>query len=413
MQILLVGGAVRDTLLGLPVTERDWVVIGGTPEQMLALGYRQVGNDFPVFLHPQTAEEYALARRERKSGHGYHGFSIDSDADVTLEEDLSRRDLSVNAMAIDTNGRLIDPWGGERDLHDRVLRHVSPAFTEDPLRVLRVARFMARFAGLGFRVHPQTIELMREITASGELGHLVAERIWSEIRRALAEPSPQEFVRTLRECGALTVVLPELDALFGVPQPPLHHPEIDTGEHVLLALQLAARLKLSGAARFAVLVHDLGKALTPRERWPAHIGHERLGTAPVRTLCERLRVPKAWRELALLVCLHHTRCHRAVEMRAAALVRLLEKLDAWRQEERFDEFLGACEADARGRAGFEERAYPSAVRLRLARDAARGVSAAAALARGLRGEQIARDLHQQRCRAVARSLEENGGFPSP
>lgn len=396
---------MRDALLGIPARERDWVVVGATPEQMRHLGYRQVGHDFPVFLHPQSGEEYALARRERKSGHGYHGFSVESDASVSLEEDLSRRDLSINAMAMADDGRLIDPWGGERDLHDRVLRHVSPAFSEDPLRVLRVARFMARLARLGFSVHPQTLELMRGIVADGELEHLVAERSWTEIRRALSEPSPQEFVRTLRACDALAVVLPEVDALFGVPQPPRHHPEIDTGEHILLALQVSARLGLSGAARFAVLVHDIGKALTPREKWPSHVGHERLGVAPLRSLCARLRVPKAWRELAILVCLHHARCHRVPEMRATALLRLLEDLDALRQGERFEEFLAACEADARGRLGFEESSYVSAERLRHAREVALGVGAAAALERGLRGVQIARDLHQRRCRAIAQSLE--------
>ncbi len=404
MRIFLVGGAVRDTLLGLPVTERDWVVVGATAEQMLARGYRQVGHDFPVFLHPQTAEEYALARRERKSGHGYHGFSVESDASVSLEEDLSRRDLSINAMAMDADGRLIDPWGGGRDLHDRVLRHVSAAFSEDPLRVLRVARFMARFARFGFQVHPQTLALMREIVASGELAHLVAERVWVEMRRALAEPSPQEFVRTLRACNALAAVLPEVDALFGVPQPAEPHPEIDTGEHVLLALRVAARRGLSAPARFAVLVHDVGKALTPRDRWPSHIGHEQLGAPAVRTLCTRLRVPNTWRELAVLVCLHHTRCHGAMQMRAAALVRLLEDLDALRQGERFEEFLAACDADARGRTGFEERDYSSPQRLRRAREAALSVSAAPALARGLRGEQIRHDLHQRRCQAVAQAL---------
>ncbi|MCG3171637.1 MAG: Multifunctional CCA protein [Pseudomonadales bacterium] len=404
MRVYLVGGAVRDSLLGLPVGERDWVVVGATAEQMLARGYRRVGRDFPVFLHPQTAEEYALARRERKSGHGYRGFSVETDGSVSLEEDLARRDLSINAMAMDADGHLIDPWGGERDLRARVLRHVSAAFTEDPLRVLRVARFMARFAPLGFSVHPQTLALMREIVASGELGHLVAERVWAETRRALAEAAPQEFVRTLRACGALAAVLPEVDALFGVPQPAVHHPEIDTGEHVLLALRMAAQRALSTPARFAVLVHDLGKALTPRAGWPSHTGHEQLGAQAVRALCARLRVPSAWRELAVLVCLHHTRCHRAAEMRAATLLTLLEDLDALRQGERFEDFLAACDADARGRGGREDCAYPGPERLRRARAAALTIDAAASLARGLRGEQIARDLHERRCHAIAAAL---------
>lgn len=407
MQVYLVGGAVRDTLLGLPVRERDWVVVGASAARMLEHGYRQVGRDFPVFLHPQTAEEYALARRERKSGHGYHGFSIHSDESVTLEEDLARRDLTVNAMAMDAAGRLIDPWGGEHDLRERVLRHVSAAFAEDPLRVLRVARFMARFARLGFRVHPQTLELMRNIVASGELQHLVAERIWAETHRALAEPAPQEFLGTLRDCGALAVVMPEVDALFGVPQPPEHHPEIDTGEHILLALRVAADHGFTTPARFAVMVHDLGKALTPREQWPAHIGHERRGVPLVRALCARLRVPRAWCDLAVLVCLHHTRCHQAAQMRAPALLRLLEDLDALRQPQRFEAFLAACEADARGRTGFEHRDYASPALLRRVREVALTVTAAEALERGLSGPQIAQDLHQRRCQAVARALAED------
>jgi len=410
VQIYLVGGAVRDRMLGLPRGERDWVVVGGSREQMLALGYRQVGRDFPVFLHPGTGEEYALARRERKSGHGYRGFSCETGAQVSLEDDLARRDLSINAMAEDAEGSLIDPYGGARDLEERVLRHVSAAFVEDPLRVLRVARFMARFATRGFRVHPDTMALMRDMAASGELSHLVAERVWTETRRALAEPSPQEYVRTLRECGALGAIFPEIDALFGVPQPPCHHPEIDTGEHLLLSLRLAAELGLSEPARFAVLVHDLGKALTPRERWPSHVGHEALGAAAVRALCERLRVPVKHRELALAVCMHHTRCHRALEMRAPALVSLLEDVDALRNGERFEEFLAACEADARGRGGLEQRPYAQAAVLRRARAAAATVTAAPALARGLRGPQIAAEMHRMRCVEVARILGESHGM---
>jgi tRNA nucleotidyltransferase (CCA-adding enzyme) len=409
VHIYLVGGAVRDRMLGIATGERDWVVVGASREQMLALGFRQVGRDFPVFLHPETGEEYALARRERKSGHGYAGFTCETGAQVSLEDDLARRDLSINAMAEDPDGRLIDPHGGAQDLRDRVLRHVSDAFVEDPLRVLRVARFMARFAARGFRVHPDTMTLMRDMAASGELSHLVAERVWTETRRALGEASPEEYFRTLRQCGALGATFPEIQALFGVPQPERHHPEIDTGEHTLLCLRLAAQLRLSETARFAVLVHDLGKALTPREHWPSHVGHEKLGAVAVRALCERLRVPVRHRELALAVCLHHTRCHRVLEMRAPAIVSLLEDLDALRNGERFEEFLAACEADARGRSGLEQRPYPQAGMLRRARAAAATVTAASALARGLRGPQIAAEMHRSRCVEVARILGEPHG----
>ena len=407
MQIYLVGGAVRDRMLDIPTGERDWVVVGASREQMLALGFRQVGRDFPVFLHPETGDEYALARRERKSGHGYAGFTCETGAQVSLEDDLARRDLSINAMAEDPEGRLIDPHGGAQDVRDRVLRHVSDAFVEDPLRVLRVARFMARFAARGFRVHPATMTLMRDMAASGELSHLVAERVWTETHRALGEASPEEYFRTLRQCGALGATFPEIEALFGVPQPERHHPEIDTGEHIMLCLRLAAELRLSERARFAVLVHDLGKALTPREHWPSHVGHERLGAVAVRALCERLRVPVRHRELALAVCLHHTRCHRALEMRAPAIVSLLEEVDALRNGERFEEFLAACEADARGRTGLEQRPYMQAETLRRARAAAATVTAAPALARGLRGPHIAAEMHRLRCVEVARILGES------
>ena len=410
MHIYLVGGAVRDRMLGIPPSERDWVVVGASREQMLALGFRQVGRDFPVFLHPATGEEYALARRERKSGHGYAGFSCETGAQVSLEDDLARRDLSINAMAEDPEGRLIDPYGGAQDLRDRVLRHVSDAFVEDPLRVLRVARFMARFAARGFRVHPATMTLMRR---HGRERRTVAPGARNgcgpKPAGRWAKPSPQEYFRTLRECGALGAIFPEIDALFGVPQPERHHPEIDTGEHILLCLRLAAELGLSEQARFAVLVHDLGKALTPREHWPSHVGHEKLGAVAVRALCERLRVPVKHRELALAVCLHHTRCHRALEMRAPAIVSLLEDVDALRNGERFEEFLAACEADARGRSGLEQRPYAQADMLRRARAAAATVTAAPALARGLRGPQIAAEMHRSRCVEVARILGEPHG----
>jgi len=409
VQIYLVGGAVRDKLLGLEIGERDWVVVGATHEDMLARGFRPVGRDFPVYLHPESGEEYALARRERKTGPGYRGFVCDTGEEVSLEDDLLRRDLTINAMAEDGEGRLIDPFGGRADLRRGLLRHVSEAFVEDPLRVLRVARFAARFAARNFSVAPETMTLMKRITASGELDHLVPERSWAETRRALAETAPQEFFRVLRDCGALAVVFPEIDRLFGVPQPPRYHPEIDTGEHVLLCLQQAARLGLSPMARFAVLVHDLGKGLTPPENWPSHVGHEKAGAREVRALCERFKVPVKWRELALLVCLHHTRCHRIMEMKASTIVTLLEDVDAFRQPERFAEFIAACEADARGRTGLELRPYPHAARLHRARERAAAVTADDALARGLHGEEIGAEIHRLRCAAVAAMLEEGRG----
>ena len=406
MKTYLVGGAVRDRLLGIEVIERDWVVVGATGNDMLARGLRRVGRDFPVFLDPRSGDQYALARRERKSGHGYAGFEFEVDTGVSLEDDLGRRDLTINAIAEDLDGTLIDPYGGQADLERGVLRHVSDAFVEDPLRVLRVARFAARFATRGFTVAPETLALMGEITDSGELDHLVAERVWEETRRALGETRPDVYFATLRACGALATVFPEIERLFGVPQPPRHHPEIDTGIHILLCLQLAARLELAPIARFALLTHDLGKALTPPEQWPSHIGHEQLGAAAVRVLCARLRVPVKWRELALLVCLHHTRCHRALEMRASAIVSLLEDLDATRNSERFEQFLAACEADARGRTGLEDEPYPQAAHLRRACAAAATISSASALASGLSGPQVGAEMHRLRCVEVARVLQQ-------
>ena len=404
MKAWLVGGAVRDRLLGLPVKERDWVVTGASEQQMLAAGYRRVGHDFPVFLHPATGEEHALARQELKSGLGHTGFVFDTSASVRLEDDLLRRDLTINAMAEDADGRIIDPHGGQRDLAARVLRHVSPAFAEDPLRVLRVARFAARFHALGFSIAPETCALMRAMAAGGELSHLTAERVFAEVRLALGTGSPQTFVRVLRDCGALAVVLPEVDRLFGVPQPARYHPEIDTGEHVLLALEISARLEHDEPTRFAVLVHDLGKALTDPAAWPSHVGHEELGAQAIAELCDRLRVPARWRELAIVTSRLHTRCHRALEMQPAGMVRLLEAADAFRQPERFGQMLQACEADARGRTGLDAVPYAQAQRLRVAFDAAATVSAQEAVAAGLRGEQIRDRLHQQRCAAVRAAL---------
>ena len=352
-----VGGAVRDRLLGLPVHEIDHVVVGARPDDLLALGYRQVGKDFPVFLHPETQAEHALARTERKQGSGYHGFICDFSPEVTLEEDLIRRDLTVNAMAEDDDGQVIDPHGGQADLAARVLRHVSPAFSEDPLRVLRVARFAARYKPLGFRIADETLILMRQLSRSGELETLTPERVWQETARALADPDPAEYIRVLQDCGALAVLMPEVHALFGVPQRADYHPEVDTGLHVLLCLQQAVRLQASPAVRYAVLVHDLGKGLTPDHVLPRHTGHEARGLPLIRRLGERLRVPRAWQELALLVGEYHLDCHRAVELRPDTLLKRLTALDAWRRPERFTDFLLACEADARGRTGLEDIPY--------------------------------------------------------
>ncbi len=374
-QVYLVGGAVRDELLGLPVRERDWVVTGATPEWLLDQGFRQVGADFPVFLHPETSEEYALARTERKRGHGYHGFVVTFDPGVSIEDDLARRDLTINAIARDADGTLVDPHGGRADLEARTLRHVSPAFSEDPLRVLRVARFAARLHHLGFTVHPETRELMRGIAASGELGHLVPERAWSEIGRAMGGPRPRVFVEVLRDCDALAELLPELDALFGVPQVAKYHPEVDAGEHVLMTLDMAERLGGGTDAVTAVLLHDLGKGVTPAETLPSHHGHEHTGVPLVEAVCERYRLPNRTRDLAVKVCREHLRCHRLLEARPDTVMKLLESLDAFRRDD-LDDFVLACEADYRGRGGgLDERPYPQGDRLKAALAAAKAMRA--------------------------------------
>jgi tRNA nucleotidyltransferase (CCA-adding enzyme) len=399
--VYLVGGAVRDELLELPPEEKDWVVTGCTPDELLAEGYRQVGSSFPVFLHPVTGEEYALARTERKQGHGYHGFTVDFHADVTLEEDLARRDLTVNAMARDSQGRLIDPFGGARDLRDRLLRHVSPAFREDPLRVLRVARFAARFAPLGFHVHPDTLELMREISRSGELEYLVPERIWAEMAKAMAAAEPGRFVQVLRDCGALAVLLPEVDRLFGVPQPADVHPEVDTGLHVLMAMNLAARAAASPEAVFALLLHDVGKGQTAASEWPRHIGHEAGGLPLIEAICSRLKVPGSFRDLAVSVGSLHLRVHRLCEMRPGSVMRLIEEAGLLRRPEQLTDFLAACEADYRGRAGREDRAYPQADRLRVALEAALSIQARDLDTTGLEGVQIGAKLREARIAAIS------------
>ncbi|HHQ14277.1 MAG TPA: multifunctional CCA addition/repair protein [Chromatiales bacterium] len=407
MQTYLVGGAVRDKLLGLPVTERDWVVTGATPEELARLGYRQVGRSFPVFLHPQTHEEYALARTERKTGPGYHGFEFRADPDVSLEDDLRRRDLTINAMAEDEHGQLIDPYGGQADLEARLLRHVSDAFREDPVRILRVARFAARLHPLGFQVHPDTLKLMREMVAAGEADALVPERVWKETETALGEPCPAVFVQVLRDCGALRVIYPEIDRLFGVPQPARYHPEIDTGVHTLMALEQAARLTPEPEVRFAVLVHDLGKGTTPQTEWPRHVGHEKRSGRLVRQLCKRVGAPARYRDLAVQVAEHHQLCHRAGELRPSTVLKLLESLDAFRRPERFEAFLLACEADARGRTGLEDRPYPQADRLRRAREAAAAVTADRLREQGLSGPELGDAIRQTRLSAIERAVATN------
>ena len=388
MQTYLVGGAVRDHLLNRPVKDNDWVVVGATPEEMISKGYEQVGADFPVFLHPDTKEEYALARTERKSGKGYQGFVCDFSSAVTLEEDLLRRDLTINAMAQESDGKIIDPYNGQTDLQNRILRHVSPAFQEDPLRVLRVARFAARFAGLGFRIADETMDLMKQMVLDNELDHLVAERVWTETQRSLGENSPDTYFRVLRECGALKVWFEELDALFGVPQPEKHHPEIDTGEHALLCLQAAQKLSDSTAVRWAALTHDLGKGRTPESEWPRHFGHEKKGLSPVKQLCNRLKAPNDAKTLALLSSEFHTHVHRAFELRPDTLLKLFDQVDAWRRPERFEDFLLVCIADARGRTGLEECDYPQAEYCRDALKEALTITAQDIIATGIQGAEI-------------------------
>jgi tRNA nucleotidyltransferase (CCA-adding enzyme) len=404
MKIYQVGGAVRDKLLKQPVTDRDWVVVGGTPEEMEKLGYKPVGKDFPVFLHPQSHEEYALARTERKSGKGYKGFTFHTSPAITLEEDLVRRDLTINAMAEDEQGNVIDPFGGVRDLELGILRHVSPAFAEDPLRVLRVARFAAR---LNFRVANETLQLMHELSTSGELEALAPERVWMETECALGEKYPARFIEVLRECHALKEMFPDIDRLFGVPQPEKYHPEIDTGTHTLMALGQAARLTADPVVRFSVLVHDLGKGATPENDWPKHPGHEKSGVLLVEDLCQRYRIPNAFRELAVLVTRYHLDASRVRDMRPDTLIEKLEALDAFRRPERFRQFLLACEADARGRQGFEDRDYPQAGYFRRVLQAAAAIDIPSLVARGLQGEDMAMAVRAQRIGAVKQMMAGN------
>ena len=406
MEIYLVGGAVRDKLMGFTPTERDWVVVGARPQDLESQGYKQVGKDFPVFLHPQTHEEYALARTERKTRPGYKGFSVHASPEVTLLEDLQRRDLTINAIAEDEHGRLIDPFGGVQDIENKILRHVSPAFTEDPVRILRLARFAARFAHLGFTVAPETNELMKQMVANGEVDALVPERVWKEMERALAMPAPQRFFETLRACGALAKLFPELEALYGVPQPEQYHPEVDTGVHTMMVLEQATALSSDTQVRFAALVHDLGKGITPKEQWPKHLEHEEKGVPLVENLCNRYRLPNDYRALAVHVARYHLHYHKALELRPNSILKLLQNIDALRKPQRFEQFLLACEADARGRLGLENRDCPQSDWLRQALSAVNSVDPRQLVKKGLQGEALGKELQHLRILAIKNRLYE-------
>lgn len=402
MKIYLVGGAVRDRLLGYPSQEKDWVVVGATAEELLGNGFRPVGKDFPVFLHPKNNEEYALARTERKTAPGYHGFEFQASPSVTLEEDLARRDLTINAMAEDENGRLIDPYKGRRDLEKRLLRHVSHAFTEDPVRILRVARFLARYAHLGFTVANETKVLMREMVEAGEVDALVAERVWVEFDKALGEQSPRLFIELLREVGALKKLMPEIDRLFGVPQPEIHHPEIDTGVHTLLVLDEAVKSSQSRSVRFAALLHDLGKGVTPKEQWPRHIGHETAGLPLLDDFCDRLRVPNSYRKLAAAVMRHHLNCHRALELKSKTILKLFRNIRVMHsaQEALLVDFLTACRADARGRGGKQDCNYPQLDFLLECWKAAVSVKTDQIDLAGLEGKEIGLAIQARQTKAI-------------
>ena len=409
--VYLVGGAVRDQLLNLPVKDRDWVIVGATPQTLIDLGYQQVGKDFPVFLHPQSKEEYALARTERKSGQGYTGFICDFSAEITLEQDLIRRDLTINAMAQDLQGNLYDPYHGADDLRQRILRHVSPAFVEDPLRVLRVARFAARYHHLGFTIAPETLQLMQTLTEQGELQHLTAERVWAETEKALNEKNPEIYFETLRQVGALAVLFPELDALYGVPNPAKYHPEIDSFVHTMMVLQQATLLSEQvdchkSAVRFAAICHDLGKAKTPKSNWPHHHGHEKLGIVPTRNLCKRLKVPSYYQQLAELTCEYHTHIHKIVELRPETVVKLFNTFDVWRKPLRFMEFLLVCFADTRGRKGFEHSQYPQQEFALALYQAALKVDIQSIIAAGFEHKAIRDQLNRGRIFAVKQKRAE-------
>ena len=404
MQIYLVGGAVRDKLLNYPVIERDWVVVGGSPEDLLKQGYKQVGKDFPVFLHPQTNEEYALARTERKSGKGYYGFEVFTSKEVTLSDDLIRRDLTINAMALSDDDQLMDPYDGQNDLKNKILRHISPAFSEDPLRVLRVARFAARYHHLGFTIATETQQLMAKLSQSGELKTLTAERVWKETYRALGEKSPHIYFQTLKECGALNDWFAELFCLWGIPNPEQWHPEIDTGLHTMMVLEQCALLTQDPVTRFAALCHDLGKGVTPKEQWPSHKGHEKAGINVIETMTKRLKSPKDYVQLAKIVSEFHLHLHRIEELKAKTIVKVLEQTDAFRKPQRFEQFIIACEADYRGRTGFEQRPYPQATLMRQALTDCQKISTVEIIAAGFQGKEIGEKMHQQRIKQVKRLL---------
>ncbi len=406
LQRYLVGGAVRDKLLNIDSYDRDWVVVGSTPQEMKSLGFSAVGKDFPVFLHPKTKEEHALARTERKSGSGYTGFECYFAPDVSLEEDLMRRDLTINAIAQDDKGQLYDPYHGQQDLSNRILRHVSDAFVEDPLRVLRVARFAAKLHHLNFTVAPETMVMMSEIVQSGELAHLTAERVWQEWHKSLSTPHPEVFLSVLRECGALAVVLPEIDALFGVPQPEKWHPEIDTGIHTLMVAQQAALLSPSLPVRFAAQVHDLGKGITPEIEWPSHKMHCHTGLKIIKKLCDRVRVPNEFRDLALLVCEQHSNIHRAGELKPTTFLKVLNKFDVWRKPERLNDILLCCQADHAGRKGLETQPYPQKARFEAAYQAALQVEVKAIIADGFQGKDIREEQEKRRATAIENALSE-------
>ncbi|MGR9116450.1 MAG: multifunctional CCA addition/repair protein [Gammaproteobacteria bacterium] len=406
MKTFLVGGAVRDRLLNMPVKERDWVVLGETPESMVRQGFRPVGKDFPVFLHPQSHEEYALARTERKSAPGYKGFIIHAAPDITLEQDLQRRDLTINAMAMTPEGEIIDPFGGRKDLQNRIFRHISSAFSEDPVRILRVARFAARYTHLGFRIADETRALMCQMVDSGEIDYLVPERVWAELHKALSEKSPVAFFRALKDCRALAKIFPEINNLFGIPQPKQYHPEIDTGLHSLLSLEQASRLSANPEIRFAALVHDLGKALSPKEQWPHHYGHEQKGLPILEQLCERLRVPNSYKVLARLVMSYHTRCHQAFNLRAASLVDMLAGLGAFKTNSRLNDMLLACEADSKGRTGLENKPYLQTHYIKGAAKAAANIDTSSILQSELKGPQIGEAIRRLRIKAIAEFIKE-------
>ncbi|ARD21519.1 MULTISPECIES: multifunctional CCA addition/repair protein [Shewanella] len=400
MKTYLVGGAVRDSLLSLPIKDKDFVVVGSTVEQMFDLGYSQVGKDFPVFLHPKTQQEYALARTERKNGQGYAGFSCDANQNVTLEEDLLRRDLTINAMAQDESGNITDPYGGQKDIEARVLRHVSSAFIEDPLRVLRVARFAARFAHLDFDIASETMALMTQITESGELEFLTPERVWQEVDKALSTERPEVFFQQLRKCGALAVLFPEIDCLFGVPQPEKWHPEIDSGIHTMMVLQAATKLSTNKAIRFAALVHDLGKGITPKELWPKHHGHGQKGLPIIKKLCQRLKTPNEFKELALLCSDQHQNIHNADELRPETIIKIFDKADFWRKPHRLDDLLICCQADIQGRTGFENADYPQSDYLKKCFILAQEVNVQEVIKAGFQGKEIKQQLSVRRIEAI-------------